>query len=186
MLFSLKTALLSLCVLTLGAVLHADDFDLGKAGKLSVAISSKWTATTRPLGDVGLEISLQPKNKTNAKALISVFTPKSPLPPVTDAELDRKFTIVCQKFVPESVEQKVSLKPYKLQAGHGVYTLFTDALLVDKPSKPGDYKVMEPGIIKLNDSVQIMVTLFADDANGYELTAMRSAVESIRLVSLKP
>lgn len=185
MFHSFKAALLALAVLALGSGLHATDFDLGKAGKLSVTVPAGWTATARVIGDSGRELSLVSKANANAKALLTVFTPATPLPPATEADLDRNFTELCKRYVPQSVERKTVLTRYKLAQGYGVYALFTDATLVGLPPKRGDYKVMAPGFIKLTDSVQLIVTLYADDAAGPEMTALRSAVESLRLTPPK-
>jgi len=51
----------------------------------------------------------------------------------------------CEEFVSESVEKKKNLRDFSLEKGYGAYCLFTDASLVGKKAKPGDYKI-EAGI----------------------------------------
>jgi len=181
-----KAVLITLVVLSLGSGLRATDFDLGKSGKLSALVAFGWTAKSRPLADTGIELTFTPTNQANAKAVVTVFTPKTPPPPATNAELDRNFTALCRKYVPASVERTVTLKHYTLIKGHGAYALFTDSALVGIPPKPGDYKVMAPGFIKLSESIQLIVTLYADSADGPELAAMISTVESFHLTATQP
>jgi hypothetical protein len=62
--------------------------------------------------------------------------------------------------------------------------LFTDASLVGKKPKPGDYKVMGSGEIQPADNVVGVVSLFADEADGAELKAMIKIIDSLK-VNLK-
>ena len=68
-----------------------------------------------------------------------------------------------------------------LEQGYGAYCLFTDASLVGKKAKPGDYKVMGSGVVQPADNMLGVVSLFADEADGEELKAMIKIIDSLKM-----
>jgi len=87
----------------------------------------------------------------------------------------------CEEFVSESVEKKKNLRDSSLEKGYGAYCLFTDASLVGKKAKPGDYKVMGSGVVQPADNMLGVVSLFADEADGEELKAMIKIIDSLKV-----
>ncbi|MET0262750.1 MAG: hypothetical protein ABW223_07615 [Rariglobus sp.] len=159
---------------------QAAHFDLGRTGDLYIDAPASWKVKSRLIEGVGYEFTFTPANGTNAKALITLVT-QAAAKPVDPKKIDADFIQTCRPFVAASVEKKADLRRYQLKQGYGVYAIFTDAALVEQPAKPNDYKVMAPGLIQLTDSIQALATLFADDANGPEMAAMRAFVESLRI-----
>jgi len=164
-------------------------FTLGRAGKLSLDTpvnGPDWHSTSTSF-DNGLKIELTPlhlKNQTtaNVKATFDIIvfneTPSA-------ESWDHKAVIMRDQYAEHYGKPKVDLKPYKFSQsqGHGAYCAFIDPNLVGTPTQPGHYKVVAPGLIYLNTPsgvVEVSVVLYADDADGLEMTALRSIVESIR------
>jgi len=179
----MKRLLLAFAFLALAIASRADDFDLDRLGRLSIQVPAGWTLANHAEGNV-LTLILSPKNQANARGFLAVSPARSAL--LSPENVESKFAAVCQQFAPKSVEKKAAPQAYKLAQGHGTYAVFTDARLVGKPSRPGDYKIVSPGIIQLSDHIGIFAFLGADDATGPEMTALRAAVESLRLTPPGP
>ncbi len=162
----------------------AADFDLGGHGILSVNVPEKWTVkgapAARPDGtQIGYAFTIKPLNDANAKCLLTFSY-------VNDARPDRerirnKVLAACEDFTAGSVEKKKTLKYFLLKQGYGAYCVFTDASLIDKKPKRGDYKAMGAGIVQLSDDLLGAVSLFADDGNGKEFRTMIEVINSLNL-----
>ena len=101
---------------------------------------------------------------------------------VPNKEIIRKEVLrICEEFVSESVEKKKNLKDFSLEKGYGAYCLFTDASLVGKNVKPGEYKIMGSGEVQPADNMVGAVSLFADEADGIELKAMMKIINSLKV-----
>jgi len=163
---------------------QAAEFDLGPHGTLSVAVPDDWSingkAVNRPDGTpIGYAFALKPRSDANAKCLLTFAYTTNGAP---NKEVIRKEVLrITEQFVPESVEKKKNLKDFSLKTGYGAYCLFTDASLVGKNVKPGDYKVMGSGQVQPADNVVGVVSLFADDADGVELKAMTKIINSLNV-----
>jgi hypothetical protein len=86
-----------------------------------------------------------------------------------------------EQFVSESVEKKKNLKDFSLERGYGAYCVFTDAALVGKKAKPGQYKAMGSGQLQPSEDIVGVVSLFADDAESEEFVAMVSIINSLKV-----
>ena len=106
------------------------------------------------------------------------FTTKGPATPTAlRAELQR----TTEPFLQKSVEKKLDIKDFSLGQGFGAYCVFTDASLVGKTPKAGDYKVMGSGQIRPAADVLGALTLLSNAADGPEFNAMLKMVESMRV-----
>ena len=133
-----------------------------------------------PEGKVlGFNCIIEPSGNANAKGLLTIFYTTNGAP-VKD-HIRKDVLRVTEPYVSGSVEQKQNLKDYALASGYGCYCLLTDASLVGKKTKPGDYKVMAPGEIQPADNVVGVVTLFADEADGAEMKAMIKMINGVRI-----
>ena len=160
------------------------EFDLGTHGTLSFSVPDDWSvnseAANRPDGTpIGYAFAIKPRSNANAKCLLTLAYTTNGVP---NKEVIRKEVLrTCEEFVSESVEKKKNLRDFSLEKGYGAYCLFTDASLVDKKAKPGDYKVMGSGVVQPADNMLGVVSLFADEADGEELKAMIKIIDSIKV-----
>jgi hypothetical protein len=163
---------------------HGAQFDLGAHGTLSVSIPDDWSISGKAAnGDdgtpIGYAFAMKPLSDANAKCLLTLaYTTKD----APDQESLRKEVLrVTEMLVSRSVEKKKNLKDFSLETGFGCYCLFTDASLVGKKAKPGDYKVMASGEVQPADNVVGVVSLFADEADGPEMKAMIKIINSLKV-----
>jgi hypothetical protein len=157
---------------------------LGTHGTLSVSAPEDWNvngkAVNRPDGSpIGFVFVIKPRGDANAKCLLSFAytTNGAPNKEIIHEEVLR----ITKQLVPESVEKKQNLKDFSLGSGFGSYCLFTDASLVGKKAKPGDYKVMGSGQVQPANNVVGVVSLFADEAEGPEMQAMLKIINSLNV-----
>lgn len=68
-----------------------------------------------------------------------------------------------------------------MESGYGAYCLFTDASMVGKKERTGDYKVMGSGQVQPSEGVVGVVSLFADEADGKDLKAMVRIINSLKV-----
>jgi hypothetical protein len=155
------------------------DFDLGTHGVLSVVVPDGWTARVEPPGKGGYALSFQPADGSNVKCLLTFLYGANRKP---DKAVIRAAVLrICEQFVSQSVEKKADLKDFSLEKGFGAYCVFTDASLVGKEVKPGEYKVMGSGQIQPNEDMLGVVSLFADDAAGQEFKVMVKIINSLKV-----
>jgi len=172
------------CIIFFALASQAAEFDLGTHGTLSVAVPDDWSinakAVNSPDGNpIGYAFAIKPRSDANAKCLLTFAYTTNGAP---DKEVIRKEVLrICEDFVLESVEKKKNLKDFSLETGFGAYCLFTDASLVGKKVKPGEYKVMASGQVQPVDNVVGVVSLFADDADGAEFKAMTKIINSLNV-----
>jgi hypothetical protein len=176
---------ISICCIILTALAsQAAEFDLGAHGTLSVTVPDDWDvqgkAANRPDGTpIGYAFAIKPRSDANAKCLLTLAYTTNGVP---NKEFIRKEVLrTCEAFVSESVEKKKNLKDFSLEKGYGAYCLFTDASLVGKKTKPGDYKVMGSGLVQPADNMLAVVSLFADEADGIEFKAMIKIINSLKV-----
>jgi hypothetical protein len=176
----MKATITSIGLVILSALAcYGAEFDLGTHGVLSVAVPDGWTATVEPPGKGGYALSFKPNGDANVKCLLTfLYTAnRTPDKAVIRADVLR----ICEQFVSQSVEKKAELKDFSLEKGFGAYCVFTDASLVGKKVKPGDYKVMGSGQIQPSEDMLGVVSLFADDAAGKEFKAMVNIINSLKV-----
>ena len=79
------------------------------------------------------------------------------------------------RYAEGSVEKKIEVKDLKSLGGAGAIVQFTDADLVGKPAKAGQYKVVATGVVVLGKSVA-MFTLLSD---SFEHPMYKAGVETL-------
>lgn len=172
------------CLLLSLLTASAAEFDLGPRGVLSATLPEGWVADAQPAGrpggkTLGYTVAFKPPGEANAKGLLTlIFLPNRPLDKAT---LHAETLRTADRFVAGSVEQKKTLKEFVLKEGFGAYCVFTDAGLVGKPSKRGDYKVLVSGQVQPAADTLGVVSLFADEAEGKEFKAMIQIINSLQL-----
>jgi len=160
------------------------DFDLGTHGTLSVTVPADWSVNGKPVNrpdgtPIGYAFAIKPRSDANAKCLLTFAYTTNGVP---NKEVIRKEVLrICEEFVSESVEKKKNLKDFSLEKGFGAYCLFTDASLVGKNVKPGEYKIMGSGEVQPADNMVGAVSLFADEADGIELKAMMKIINTLNV-----
>lgn len=172
------------CIILSVLASHGAEFDLGTHGTLSVTIPDDWSANgkavDRPDGTpIGYAFAFKPRNNANAKCLLTFAYATNGAP---NKEVIRKEVLrICEEFVEQSVEKKKNLREFSLEKGYGAYCLFTDSSLVGKNVKPGNYKVMGSGQVQPGDNMLGVVSLFADEADGKEIKAMVTIINSLKV-----
>jgi hypothetical protein len=155
------------------------DYDLGTHGVLSVVVPGGWAAKVEPPGKGGYALSFQPTDGSNVKCLLTFLYAANRKP---DKAVIRAAVLrICEQFVSQSVEKKADLKDFSLEKGFGAYCVFTDASLVGKEVRPGEYKVMGSGQVQPNEDMLGVVSLFADDAAGQEFKVMVNIINSLKV-----
>jgi hypothetical protein len=174
------------CILLAAFSSQAAEFDLGTNGTLSVSVPGDWSisgnAVNRPDGTpIGYAFAIKPRSDANAKCLLTFAYTTNGAP---NKDVIRKEVLrITEQFVLGSVEKTKKLKDFSPQTGFGCYCLFTDASLVGKKPKPGDYKVMGNGQVQPADNLVGVVSLFANKADSVE---MKTMLEIIKSLSVKP
>lgn len=172
------------CILLSVLSSRAAEFDLGTHGTLSVSVPDDWSingkAVNRADGTpIGYAFAIKPRSDANAKCLLTFAYTTNGAP---NKEAIRKEALRnTEQFVSDSVEKKQNLKDFSLGTGFGSYCFFTDASLVGKKVKPGDYKVMGSGQVQPADKLMGVVSLFADEADGLEMKAMLKIINSLKV-----
>ena len=176
----MKTTITSVVFLILTALASfGADFDLGTHGVLSVVVPDGWTAKVEPPGKGGYALSFQPTDGSNVKCLLTFLYGANRKP--DKAVIRAALLQSCEQFLSQSVEKKADLKDFSLEKGFGAYCVFTDASLVGKEVKPGNYKVMGSGQIQPNEDMLGVVSMFGDDAAGKEFKAMVNIINSLKV-----
>ncbi|GEP41927.1 hypothetical protein [Brevifollis gellanilyticus] len=171
---------IALLLLTSASELRAEDFDLGKNGQLSVAVPEGWEGKAKEIPGVGVDITVRPKTPRNMACKLTVlFIPAEQ--ELTPEQVIERWKGTLGQFAEGSVEKEAKVEKLNLKSGVGVYASFTDPSLVGKPSEPGNYKVMSPGMIHLKKELVIATTIFADDKAAPEFAVLVKMLESVTL-----
>ena len=175
--------------LTLGTLLisitaFGADFDLGSYGVLSIDVPDEWVVNDKAInnseGDpLGYAFAFKPRSGANAKCLLTFAWVGNERPdkPIIKKELIKS----CEMFLSQSVEKKINLKYFSPKTGCGAYCILTDASLVGKKVKTGEYKVMGSGQIQPGNYMLGIVSIFADDAKSKEFKAMIEIINSLKV-----
>lgn len=176
--------LLSYIVFTVFATQGAE-FDLGTHGTLSLTVPTDWRFASKAINKsngtpIGITIVLGPqRDETIARGKLTMLyaTNGAPNKDVVRKDVLRTADLPASK----SVEKQKTLKEFSLEKGYGAYCVFTDASLVGKTPKAGDFKVMATGEVQPADNLVGMVTLFANELDGADLKAMIKIINSIKV-----
>lgn len=156
--------------------------DLGQHGKLTLYLLGDWKTEVSTLGrEVTLNIR-SAKEATNAACTLSVSFPDVDRFD-SKAKLKMRVEIDGQGYVEQSVEGRAFAKEFNLASGMGFYCNFTDPNLRGKPVKPGDYKVVTVGKIKLSPTVLVDVFIGGE---GFATEAYNSLLGAIEGMEFTP
>ena len=160
------------------------EYDLGIHGILTLTPPEGWTAKGVPAiqsngTSIGYAFAIKPDGDANAKCLLTIaYAGKGKPDP---ARIQQDVRQANEQFVEGSVEKRMNIQDFALKQGYGSYCTLTDASLVGKKPKQGEYKVMASGIVQLSDVVVGVVSIFADDAGSPEFRSMLQAINSLKL-----
>lgn len=152
--------------------------DLGPHGKLTLYLLGDWKTEVSTLGrEITLNIR-SVKEATNAACTLSVSFPEVDRFD-SKAKLKMRVEIDGQGYVEQSVEGRAVAKEFSLTSGMGFYCNFTDPNLRGKPVKPGDYKVVTVGKIKLTPTVLMDVFIGGEGFSDAAYNQLLGAIEGM-------
>ncbi len=163
---------------------HGGEFDLGAHGTLSVTVPGDWNIKAQPAPGLdgkpkGYLFAITPRSNANAKCMLTLMYSTNGIP---NKEAIRAAVLrIGDQFVGGSVEKKKILKEFSLERGYGAYCVFTDASLIGKGVRAGEYKVMGVGEVQPDDNLAGAVTMFADDGDGREFKSMVNIINSLKV-----
>lgn len=176
----MKKLIVLLFALASSALAQVQTLDLGSHGQVTFYLLGDWKVSETSIADQH-SLTFQPaKESTNASCKIEVTFPDTDRFD-TKARLKLRVEADCRVYEEESVEGKASAKEFSLSApgAYGYYCSFTDANLRGRPSKPGDYKVVSAGKIRLAPDVVMDVFLGADAFRDEAYQQLLGAIEGM-------
>lgn len=169
---------LALLLLTAASLCAQETLDLGPNGKITLYLLGDWRTSISTIGR-GLEFTVNAaKESTNAQLKIAVVAPERDEFD-TKAKLKMRVEIDCEGFVPQSVEGRAYAKPLNVTTGYGFACDFTDPSLRGKPVKPGDYKVVTSGKIRLGPKLILEVFIGSEGFNTQAHQQLLGALEGM-------
>ena len=160
------------------AQVHTLDF--GSRGKLTLYLLGDWKVSDSSIADQHT-LNISPaKESTNASCKIEVTFPERDSFD-TKARLKLRVEADCRDYEEQSVEGKAYAKEFTLgvPGAFGFYCSFTDSSLRGRPSKPGDYKVVSAGKIRLNPQMLVDVFIGADAFKDEAYQQLLGAIEGM-------
>jgi hypothetical protein len=170
--------LFGLFLLTVSAAFaQVHTLELGGRGKITLYLLGEWKVhETSMAGQYSLTIR-HPKESVNTECKIEVSFPETDRFD-TKARLKLRVEADGKHYEEQSVEGRAYAKEFGLTipGAYGFYCSFTDPSLRGKPVKPGDFKVVSAGKIRLNAEVLVDVFIggeaFRDEAYNQLLGAI--------------
>jgi len=157
---------------------HADDIELGPHGRFSISVPEGWRMTTRKAGDVGYAAALKPAGDAHAKCLLSIAYLRQPMP-IDPAKVQDTVKSTGSSMIRRSAFHPLRIESLQLTTGYGAYTLFSGADLRARPEKKDDYPSIGTGLARPTEDLMIVITVYADSADGDEMRAILRALNSI-------
>ncbi len=172
------TRYLALFLLAAGTLFaQSETIRLGSRGRLTIYLSDKWRFDVADYGDRQI-VTIKPKGDVNAESSLTITYPEVDRFD-TKARLKQRVEIDGVKFQDQSVEGKSRGQPFNLQAGYGFYCNFTDPKLVGAPPRPGDFKTISVGLIRLTPEILVEVGISADGFNSAPYNELLGAIEGM-------
>jgi hypothetical protein len=165
---------------------HGAEFDLGARGVLTMQVPEGWSANSQEISRPGADgstiafaTSFKPPEGANAKCSITFLYVTNRPPDKATIRVD--VLRMGERYASGSVEKKKVLRDFSLEQGYGAYSVFTDASLVGKKTRAGQYRVIGVGEVQPSENLLGALSLFADDAEGKEFKAMLGMVNSMKV-----
>lgn len=173
--------LLGLFLFTVSCALaQVHTLDMGARGKLTLYLLGDWKVNETGIAEQ-YSLTFQPaKQSINTECKIEVSFPETDRFD-TKARLKLRVEADCKVYEEMSVEGKAYGKEFSLNVSgaYGYYCNFTDASLRGRPSKPGDYKVVSAGKIRLGPAVLVDVFIGADAFRDETYQQLLGAIEGM-------
>lgn len=153
-------------------------FSLPKHGTLNLAIPKSWQGrVSQPPDNLPPTIVFAPPGAPTYQVLITPIWPAKPAIVLPDhAGVRKSVERAVENAKSQAVEKNIPIKEIKGSSAAGYYFSVTD-----KAPKPGEYKYMTQGMIRLGE---LMITFAAFTNDGYKnaadqaITAMQSATNT--------
>lgn len=155
-----------------------ETLDLGPHGKLTLYLLGDWQKSLSTIGR-GTELSIvSAKESTNARCTIAVTIMDREMFD-TKAKLKMQVEIDGEGFAQQVGEAKPYAKPLNVTTGYGFACDFTDPALKGKPVKPGDYKVVTVGKIRINSKVLLDIFIGSEGFGTEAHQQLLGAIEGM-------
>jgi hypothetical protein len=155
--------------------------ELGSRGTLTFYLLGDWKVSEASMAGQ-FSLTFQPtKESKNSQCKIEVTLPDTDRFD-TKQRLKLRVEADCRQYEEESVEGKAYAKEFSLslRGAYGYYCSFTDASLRGvKESKPGDYKVVTAGKIRIAPDVLMDVFIGADAFRDESYQQLLGAIEGM-------
>ena len=158
--------------------------ELGSRGTLTFYLLGDWKVNeTSMAGQYSLMIQ-HPKESVNTECKIEVSFPETDRFD-TKARLKLRVEADCRIYEEQSVEGKAYAKEFSLgvPGAYGFYCGFTDPSLRGKPTKPGDFKVISAGKIRVNPEVLVDVFIGGESFSSEAYNQLLGAIEGMEFTA---
>ncbi len=157
-------------------------FDLPGHGALTLRVPDGWTAQTQqPPQGLPPSIFLQPQNGIGSGLLVTAIWPIAPATKIPDDDtLRSQVAAAAAKLAPQSVEGTLRLQEFAGSSGRAVYFAATDSA-----PKPGEFKYLTQGIIRVGD-IALAFTVLNNDGEDAVVNAALEALRSAMFRPLRP
>jgi hypothetical protein len=154
---------------TAWAAPHPESFQLPKHGELQLAVPEGWVSKlNQPPGEVPPTISIGTKAGQPFEVKITPFWRKGEDGRVYESALREQTEAAAAEAQPQAVEKKLTLKEITGTEGRGYYFTATD-----RAPKPGEYKYMAQGMLKLGNLALAFTVLSNDGQADLLATALQ-------------
>lgn len=166
--------------LAASALAQVQTFDLGSHGKITLYLLGDWKVNESSIADQHSLVLEPAKSSMNVQCKLEVTFPETDRFD-TKARLKLRVEADCRMYEEQSVEGKAYGQEFSLSipGAYGYYCNFTDLSLRGKESKPGDYKVVTAGKIRLAPDVIVDVFLGADAFKDESYQQLLGAIEGM-------
>lgn len=156
--FALLIVLAAQMAVTSAAEFRSESFEIPQHGKVSLVLPDDWvSAISQPSAQRPPTISLQPKAGPPFDMMITVIWRKGDDSTVYESALREQTQSAATEAQQQAVETQLSIKELSGTEGRGYYFTATD-----RAPKPGEYKHLAQGMLKLRD-VALAFTILTND-----------------------
>jgi hypothetical protein len=145
---------------------HAETFQVPKRGEVQLSVPDGWVSElSQPPGEVPPTISLKPKVGQPFEVMITPYWRRGDDTTVYESALREQTEAAAADAQSQAVEKALTLKELSGTEGHGYYFTATD-----RAPKPGEYKYMAQGMLKLGN-LGLAFTVLTNDGQADVLAA---------------
>jgi hypothetical protein len=168
--FALVLAVVILCA----ADASTRKFALAQHGSLQMKVPAAWAHETRePPGGVPPTIVLRPRSGSVFEILVTpIWRARPDIPEATKETIRQSVERAADDAKSDAVEQTIAIRELAGASGPGFYFSATD-----KAPKPGEYKYLTQGIVKVRD-LTVTFTILTNDGQQQVATDALDMVRS--------